>query len=57
VGDGRQPVTHRRVRYAAHAPLVLEATMTGDLYLYRGNGTGGFSGARTKIGTGWQVFR
>jgi hypothetical protein len=36
---------------------VIAATMTGDLYLYRGNGTGGFSGARTKIGTGWQVFR
>ena len=36
---------------------VIAATMAGDLYLYRGNGTGGFSGARTKIGSGWQVFR
>ena len=36
---------------------VIAATMAGDLYLYRGNGTGGFSGARTKIGSGWQIFR
>ena len=28
----------------------------GDLYLYRGNGLGGFTGSRTKIGTGWGIF-
>ncbi len=30
-------------------------TATGDLRLYRGNGSGGFGTTRT-VGTGWQVF-
>ncbi|MDF2144681.1 FG-GAP-like repeat-containing protein [Knoellia sp. p5-6-4] len=30
-------------------------TMTGDLYLYKGNGKGGFS-SRAKIGHGWHTF-
>jgi hypothetical protein len=35
----------------------LIATKTnGDLYLYRGNGTGAFTGAGTRIGTGWGIF-
>jgi len=29
---------------------------TGDLYLYRGNGAGGFAGAGTRIGGGWSAF-
>ena len=29
---------------------------TGELYLYRGNGLGGFAGAVTKIGVGWGTF-
>jgi len=29
---------------------------TGELYLYRGNGTGGFTGPATRIGTGWHIF-
>jgi hypothetical protein len=28
----------------------------GDLYLYRGNGRGGFSGAGVRIGAGWGIF-
>jgi hypothetical protein len=30
-------------------------TPAGSLYLYRGNGAGGFLG-RTVIGTGWTVY-
>jgi hypothetical protein len=29
---------------------------TGSLWLYRGNGTGGFAGPGTRIGTGWGSF-
>jgi hypothetical protein len=36
---------------------VLAVSMTGDLYLYRGNGRSGFAGARQKIGAGWTAFR
>lgn len=28
----------------------------GPLYLYRGNGLGGFAGGATRIGTGWGGF-
>src|SRR5674476_720105 len=35
---------------------ILGVAGTGDLYLYRGNGLGGFAGAGTKIGSGWNVF-
>src|SRR6478672_6662858 len=38
-----------------HADLIAR-TPTGTLYLYRGNGAGGFLGSRTVIGSGWQVF-
>ena len=35
---------------------LLAITRNGDLYLYRGNGLGGFTGGGTKIGSGWNVF-
>jgi hypothetical protein len=35
---------------------ILAATSTGDLYLYHGNGRGGFTGGSTKIGSGWNIF-
>jgi hypothetical protein len=35
-------------------PVAVKAN--GDLYLYRGNGLGGFSGAGTGIGGGWGGF-
>jgi peptidoglycan hydrolase-like protein with peptidoglycan-binding domain len=41
-GDGRSDVLARKP--------------TGELHLYRGNGKGGFTGAGTAIGRGWQVF-
>lgn len=31
-------------------------TMSGDFYLYRGNGRGGWLPGRLKIGTGWNAF-
>lgn len=34
----------------------MRVTTTGDLYLYRGNGAGGFAGSAAKIGSGWGVF-
>jgi len=34
---------------------VMRVTPTGDLYLYRGNGVGGFAGS-AKIGSGWGTF-
>jgi Zn-dependent metalloprotease len=35
---------------------VMKVTSNGDLYLYRGDGAGGFTGAGTKIGAGWGGF-
>ena len=35
---------------------VIARTPGGALYLYRGNGIGGWSGSRTQIGSGWQAF-
>ena len=35
---------------------ILGIKANGDLYLYRGNGAGGFAGAGTRIGSGWGVF-
>jgi hypothetical protein len=35
---------------------VLAIKTTGELYLYRGNGAGGFAGAGVKIGAGWGGF-
>jgi len=35
---------------------LLAITSSGDLFLYRGNGVGGFTGARAKIGAGWGAF-
>jgi len=32
---------------------LLGITISGELYLYRGNGAGGFAGSGVKIGTGW----
>jgi len=37
-------------------PDLLARTPAGSLYLYRGNGTGGFLGGGTVIGTGWNMF-
>ncbi|MER5735999.1 hypothetical protein ABT117_10015, partial [Streptomyces sp. NPDC002262] len=39
---------------SAHADLVAR-TPSGTLYLYQGNGTGGFSG-RVTVGSGWQAY-
>ncbi|WP_084327848.1 FG-GAP-like repeat-containing protein [Intrasporangium oryzae] len=33
--------------------VIARRSSTGDLYLYRGNGTGGFQSTVTLIGTGW----
>jgi titin len=35
---------------------VLAVSHNGNLYLYPGNGHGGLTGARTRIGTGWDGF-
>lgn len=35
---------------------VIAVKPTGEMYLYRGNGRGGFTGGGTRIGTGWGVF-
>ncbi|MGO4604414.1 FG-GAP-like repeat-containing protein [Terrabacter sp. 2YAF2] len=35
---------------------LLGRTPRGDLYLYRGNGAGGFIGGGVRIGTGWNMF-
>jgi FG-GAP-like repeat len=35
---------------------LIGAKSNGDLYLYRGNGLGGFTGPGTKIGAGWNIF-
>jgi N-acetylmuramoyl-L-alanine amidase/FG-GAP-like repeat len=35
---------------------LLAVTSTGELYLYRGNGLGAFTGSGTRIGTGWAAF-
>ena len=35
---------------------LLGVTTAGDLYRYRGNGIGGFTGSGVKIGTGWGGF-
>jgi stage II sporulation protein D len=35
---------------------VVGITISGDMYLYPGNGLGGFTGGGTKIGAGWGVF-
>ena len=35
---------------------LLARTPAGKLYLYRGNGTGGFAAPGQVVGTGWQVF-
>jgi hypothetical protein len=35
---------------------VIARTPGGGLYLYKGNGIGGWTGSRIKIGSSWQVF-
>jgi Zn-dependent metalloprotease len=35
---------------------LVAAKPSGELYLYRGNGLGGFTGAGARIGVGWGVF-
>jgi SpoIID/LytB domain protein len=35
---------------------IMGITQTGDLYLYRGNGLGGFTGGGTNLGVGWAAF-
>src|SRR6478609_3048958 len=37
-------------------PDLLARTPAGALYLYRGNGAGGFSGGGVRIGAGWNIF-
>ena len=37
-------------------PDVLAVRSNGGLYLYRGNGRGGFAGSGAKIGAGWGTF-
>ena len=60
-------VTHRTLTVAATSltpgdfdgdghPDLIARTPAGELYLYRGNGSGGFLGGGTHIGTGWNVF-
>jgi FG-GAP-like repeat len=39
-----------------HNNDVMAVNGVGDLYLYRGNGLGGFAGATQKIGQGWGGF-
>jgi N-acetylmuramoyl-L-alanine amidase/FG-GAP-like repeat len=35
---------------------IIGITSSGDMYLYRGNGAGGFAAGGTKIGAGWNMF-
>jgi hypothetical protein len=35
---------------------VIAVKPSGEMYLYRGNGRGGFAGAGTRIGTGWGIY-
>jgi hypothetical protein len=35
---------------------VIAVKPSGEMYLYRGNGSGGFTGGGTRIGTGWGIF-
>jgi hypothetical protein len=35
---------------------ILGITRAGAMYLYRGNGAGGFIGTETRVGSGWGVF-
>jgi len=37
-------------------PDILAVRSNGGLYLYRGNGRGGFAGSGARIGTGWGIF-
>jgi hypothetical protein len=36
---------------------VLAVSSSGGLYLYKGNGAGGFGAAGVKVGTGWATFK
>ena len=36
---------------------VIGRTPIGALFLYRGNGAGGFTGGGAQIGTGWGIYR
>ncbi|HEY7718667.1 MAG TPA: FG-GAP-like repeat-containing protein [Pedococcus sp.] len=38
-------------------PDVVGVDAAGNMYLHRGNGRGGFSGSRSKVGHGWNAFR
>jgi hypothetical protein len=35
---------------------ILAIKANGDLFLYRGNGLGGFTGVGARISTGWGAF-
>ena len=37
-------------------PDLIARTSDGRLYLYRGNGSGGFNSGSTQIGSGWNIF-
>jgi hypothetical protein len=37
-------------------PSLLARKTNGDLFLYTGSGSGGFSGGAVKIGAGWNIF-
>jgi hypothetical protein len=39
-----------------HRADLVARTRSGDLYLYKGNGRGGFQSGATRIGTGWSGF-
>jgi len=38
-------------------PALFGRTPGGALYLYRGNGAGGFNGGGVQVGAGWGIFR
>jgi len=39
-----------------HRTDIVGIKANGDMYLYRGNGVGGFTGGGTRIGSGWNMF-
>ena len=57
IGASPVPVIFSPVDFTGDAKSdVMRVTPTGYLYLYRGNGAGGFFGSGTRIGTGWGGF-
>ena len=56
LGHGSTPVFSPGDFDGDGKPDLLGRTPAGALYLYRGNGAGGFIGGGVKIGTGWGMF-